>query len=110
MSKNKGRVIGLDVHPDSFAGAVLEGSDHRLDDMMGLSGAGFGPTPGNMNSVYHTELSSLEETCSQFDGGTEPIKVGVDMHQDFYVVVCQVGGGNPKPPQRFQKEAFLHWA
>ncbi len=27
MSKNKGRVIGLDVHPDSFAGAVLEGSD-----------------------------------------------------------------------------------
>jgi len=83
---------------------------HRLDDMMGLSGAGFGPTPGNMNSVYHTELSSLEETCSQFDGGTEPIKVGVDMHQDFYVVVCQVGGGNPKPPQRFQKEAFLHWA
>ena len=63
-----------------------------------------------MNSVYHTELSSLEETCSQFDGGTEPIKVGVDMHQDFYVVVCQVGGGNPKPPQRFQKEAFLDWA
>ncbi len=50
---------------------------HRLDDVMGLSGAGLGPTPGNMNSVYHTELSSLEETCSHFDGGTEPIKVGV---------------------------------
>ena len=32
------------------------------------------------------------------------------MHQDFYVVVAQVGGSNPKPPQRFQKEAFLHWA
>ena len=78
--------------------------------MMGLSGAGFGPTPGNMNSVYHTELSSLEETCCQFNGGTEPIKVGVDVHQDFYVVVCQMGGGNPKPPQRFQKEAFLQWA
>jgi len=27
MEKNKGRVIGLDVHPDSFAGAVLEGRD-----------------------------------------------------------------------------------
>ena len=63
-----------------------------------------------MHSINNTELSSLEETCSQFDGGTEPIKVGVDMHQDFYVVVCQVGGGNPKPPQRFQKEAFLQWA
>src|SRR5216117_1008942 len=31
-------------------------------------------------------------------------------NQDFYVVVEQVGGSNPKPPQRFQKAAFLHWA
>ncbi len=27
MSKSKQRVVGLDVHPDSFAGAILEGSD-----------------------------------------------------------------------------------
>ncbi len=27
MTKNKGRVVGLDVHPDSFAGAVVQGSD-----------------------------------------------------------------------------------
>jgi transposase len=27
MSREKGRVVGLDVHPDSFAGAVVEGSD-----------------------------------------------------------------------------------
>src|SRR6266480_1826251 len=27
MSKRKGRVVGLDVHPDSFAGAVVEGSE-----------------------------------------------------------------------------------
>ena len=26
------------------------------------------------------------------------------------MVVEQVGGSNPKPPQRLQKEAFLHWA
>ena len=32
------------------------------------------------------------------------------MHQDFYVVVMQEGGTNPKPPQRFGKEAFLQWA
>jgi transposase len=63
-----------------------------------------------MNSVYHTELSSHEETRCQFNGGTEPIKLGIDVHQDFYVVVMQEGGGNPKPPQRFQKQAFLHWA
>src|SRR5438445_2689753 len=76
----------------------------------GLSGAGFGPTPGNMNSVYHTELSSHEGTRRQFNGGKADIKLGIDVHQDFYVVVEQEGGANPKPPQRFQKQAFLHWA
>jgi transposase len=83
---------------------------HRLDDMMGLPGAGLGPTPGNMNSVYHTELSSHEGTRGQFNGGSCAIKLGIDVHQDFYVVVMQEGGGNPKPPQRFGKGAFLQWA
>lgn len=59
---------------------------------------------------FNTELSSHEETRSQFNGGTGAIKLGIDVHQDFYVVVVQEGGANPKPPQRFQKEAFLHWA
>src|SRR5437867_10944016 len=63
-----------------------------------------------MNSVYHTELSSHEETRCQFNGGTGAIKLGIDVHQDFYVVVEQVGGSNPKPPQRFSRAAFLHWA
>ena len=27
MTKKRGRVVGLDVHPDSFAGAVVEGTD-----------------------------------------------------------------------------------
>jgi hypothetical protein len=31
------------------------------------------------------------------------------VHQDFYVVVMQEGGTNPKPAQRFAKHAFLHW-
>jgi hypothetical protein len=26
------------------------------------------------------------------------------------VVVMQEGGSNPKPPQRFAKRAFVHWA
>ena len=63
-----------------------------------------------MNSVYHTELSSHEGTRCQFNGGRADIKLGIDVHQDFYVVVEQVGGSNPKPPQRFKKEAFVHWA
>src|SRR6266480_1125341 len=63
-----------------------------------------------MHYVNNTELSSHEETRSQFNGGRCAIKLGIDVHQDFYVVVEQVGGSNPKPPQRFPKEAFLHWA
>ncbi|HEY4272784.1 MAG TPA: IS110 family transposase [Candidatus Udaeobacter sp.] len=63
-----------------------------------------------MNSVYHTELSSLEGTRCQFNGGRCTIKLWIDVHQDFYVVVIQEDGANPKPPQRFHKEAFLHWA
>jgi transposase len=63
-----------------------------------------------MNKCLHTELSSPEGTRSQFNGSTECIKLGIDAHQNFYVVVMQEGGNNPKPPQRFSKEAFLHWA
>src|SRR5437870_11922906 len=64
-----------------------------------------------MNKCHSdTELSSHEGTRCQFNGGPGAIKLGIDVHQDFYVVVMQEGGTNPKPPQRFQKEAFLHWA
>jgi transposase len=63
-----------------------------------------------MNSIRDTELYSPEETRCQFNGGKAVIKLGIDVHQDFYVVVEQVGGSNPKPPQRFQKDAFLRWA
>src|SRR5436189_1199551 len=64
-----------------------------------------------MNKCHsNTELSSHEETRSQFNGRKADIKLGIDVHQDFYVVVMQEGGSNPKPPQRFKKEAFLHWA
>jgi transposase len=66
--------------------------------------------PSIMNKCLHTELSSPEETRCEFNRGSEVIKLGIDVHQDFYTVVMQMGGANPKPPQRFQKEAFLHWA
>src|SRR5258707_5024820 len=63
-----------------------------------------------MNKCHlNTELSSLEGTRSEFNRSTAAIKLGIDVHQDFYVVVKQEGGTHPKPAQRFQKEAFLHW-
>src|SRR5947209_6069919 len=60
--------------------------------------------------IENTELSSPEETRFEFNRSSGPIKLGIDVHQDFYVVVKQEGGTNPKPAQRFRKEAFLHWA
>lgn len=64
-----------------------------------------------MNSINNnTELSSPEGTRCEFNRGTEAIKLGIDVHQEFYVVVMQEGGSNPKPAQRFHKQAFLHWA
>src|SRR5882724_3648754 len=64
-----------------------------------------------MNSVCNnTELSSREGTRCQFNGSTGVIKLGIDVHQQFYAVVMQEDGSNPKPPQRFTKEGFLHWA
>jgi transposase len=67
--------------------------------------------PTNMiSNDLKSELSSPEETRPEFNPGKSAIKLGIDVHQHFYVVVMQVGGSNPKPAQRFTKEAFVHWA
>ena len=62
-----------------------------------------------MNKCLHTELSSHEGTRSEFNPSKAVIKLGIDVHQEWYVVVMQEGGDNPKPAQRFKKESFLHW-
>jgi hypothetical protein len=38
------------------------------------------------------------------------IKLGIDVHLDRYVVVRQIDGGAPQPPQRFSPTQFLAWA
>jgi transposase len=38
------------------------------------------------------------------------IKLGIDVHLDRYVVVRQIDGGVPQPPQRFSPSQFLDWA
>ncbi|MBA3963900.1 MAG: hypothetical protein H0X40_18645, partial [Chthoniobacterales bacterium] len=52
------------------------------------------------NNDTKSELSSREETRGQFNGRRAAIKLGIDVHQEFYVVVLQEGGTNPKPAQR----------
>ena len=39
----------------------------------------------------------------------EVIKLGTDVHADRYVVVRQLDGGAPQPPQRFRPSQFLEW-
>jgi transposase len=68
------------------------------------------PPTSMISNDLKSELSSPEETRPEFNPGKGAIKLGIDVHQHFYVVVMQVGGSNPKPAQRWQKEAFLHWA
>jgi hypothetical protein len=40
----------------------------------------------------------------------EVIKLGIEVHLDRYVVVRQIDGGAPQPPQRFSPAQFLEWA
>ena len=52
-------------------------------------------------------------SASSGDSGPPPhqvIKLGIDVHLDRYVVVRQIDGGAPQPPQRFSPTQFLEWA
>jgi len=62
------------------------------------------------SDIKSKELSSLEETRRQVNVRTGAIKLGIDVHQAFYVVVMQEDGSNPKPAQRMSRAAFLSWA
>ena len=67
--------------------------------------------PANMNNdIESKELSSLEGTRGQFNVRRGAIKLGIDVHQGFQVVVVQEGGSQPKPAQRLAKGALLGWA
>src|SRR5207237_2846331 len=60
---------------------------------------------------HAASLMAADADIKFAEGRIRPVcGLGIDVHQDFYVVVEQVGGSNPKPPQRFGKAAFLHWA
>ncbi len=63
-----------------------------------------------MHYANNTELSSPEGTRAEFNRRPGAIKLGIDVHQAFQVVVVQEGGNNPKPAQRMPKAAFLGWA
>lgn len=60
-------------------------------------------------SAFDEATHNLKSTTVELDQSSW-IKLGIDVHQDFYVVAMQVGQSTPKPAQRFKPEAFLRWA
>ena len=57
--------------------------------------------------------SAAGASAPSCDSGPPPhevIKLGIDVHLDRYVVVRQIDGGAPQPPQRFSPSRFLEWA
>lgn len=48
--------------------------------------------------------------CDREPAPPQVIKLGIDVHLDRYVVVRQIDGGAPQPPQRFSPSQFLEWA
>jgi hypothetical protein len=70
-------------------------------------------------TLVETVLSAGQATSAagvsapSCDSGPPPhqvIKLGIDVHLDRYVVVRQIDGGAPQPPQRFSPSRFLEWA
>ena len=70
-------------------------------------------------TLVQTVLSASEvppaaaASAPNCESGPRPhrvIKLGIDVHLDRYVVVRQIDGGAPQPPQRFSPGQFLEWA
>jgi len=68
-----------------------------------------------VQTVLNASEVSLTAAASAANGESGPrphrvIKLGIDVHLDRYVVVRQIDGGAPQPPQRFSPGQFLEWA
>lgn len=59
--------------------------------------------------VHHDGATSPEAAGSDSNNLRPVIKIGLDMHQRFYVAVLQHGHAMPRPPQRFSPESFVPW-
>ncbi len=67
-------------------------------------------TAGPAASVTPARTSSPVSSAGGRARAHRLIKLGIDVHLERYVVVRQMDGGAPQPPQRFSPAQFLEWA
>jgi transposase len=63
----------------------------------------------NKPIVHHERATSLEVAGQKSSASRFTIKLGVDVHSRWYVVVAQYDHALPKAPQRFDPAAFVPW-
>ena len=68
------------------------------------------PTEVLVESILAVSAGSPTPAAAQGPRAHRLIKLGIDVHLDRYVVVRQIDGGAPQPPQRFSPAKFLEWA
>ena len=70
-------------------------------------------TRGETVPAVGTLAAATSAPAQSSDSGPplhQVIKLGIDVHLERYVVVRQIDGGAPQPPQRFSPTQFLEWA
>jgi transposase len=66
-----------------------------------------------VDSILEVPALATPSVPANSGGALKPhrvVKLGIDVHLDRYVVVRQVDGAAPQPPQRFSPAEFLKWA
>ena len=58
-----------------------------------------------LKKPLHNSKAGVEQAASK----TQVIKLGLDVHADFIVVVRMLDHSTPQPPQRFTPQKFLAW-
>lgn len=90
MKKSKSRVIGLDVHPDSFCAAILEGSDPINARIAGS----WGPLPLNsLESWAKKHTTSTDTLVLEASGNAFAVAKGLqDIERQVIVLESHMAG------------------
>lgn len=97
---NKSKTTGS--KPEKQAVARVDRKIHPAVDSIVASRPAGQATPASTPSAAKSPGGSVAKVHRN-------IKLGIDVHLDRYVVVRQIDGGAPQPPQRFSPAQFLEW-